>query len=108
MKFVESRPFADPDAAARKLLDIVRTSIAESGFAWAYTGATNTAFTRAGGSVPEYSAGIAFATKMQWFRVERSGTRIAGWCGVARGNLVCRVLACFRPQCRKSTVAYYI
>lgn len=63
MKFVEPRPYADPDAAARKLLDIVRTSIAESGLAWAYTGVTNTAFMRAGGGVPEYAAGIAYGTK---------------------------------------------
>jgi hypothetical protein len=30
MKFAPDRPFTDPDAAARKLLDIVRGSIAAS------------------------------------------------------------------------------
>jgi hypothetical protein len=35
------RPFANPEAAARKLLDIVRTSIAKSGLPYAYSGATN-------------------------------------------------------------------
>jgi hypothetical protein len=30
MKFTSDRPFADPDAAARKLLEIVRGSMAES------------------------------------------------------------------------------
>ncbi|MEO6780995.1 MAG: hypothetical protein ABI407_07520 [Bradyrhizobium sp.] len=54
MKFVGDRPFSDPDAAARKLLDIVRASIAESGLRFAYTGASNTAFAHAGGSVAEH------------------------------------------------------
>ncbi|WMT71102.1 hypothetical protein [Bradyrhizobium sp. Ash2021] len=54
MKYVTDRPFADPEAAARKLLDIVRASIAESGQPHAYTGATNTAFLRAGGNPDEY------------------------------------------------------
>ena len=55
MKYASDRPFADPATAARKLLDIVRASIAESRLPYAYTGATNTAFTRAGGSVLEYA-----------------------------------------------------
>lgn len=76
MKFVSDRPFADPEAAARKLLDIVRASIAESGWPHAYTGATNSAFTDAGGSIQEYAAGMAYARERQWFRVDRSGTRI--------------------------------
>jgi hypothetical protein len=38
MKFIEPRPFAEPHAAARKLLDIVRGSIADSGLRHAYTG----------------------------------------------------------------------
>ena len=56
-KFVESRPFADPEAAALKLLEIARDLTCAQG--WAYTGVANTAFLRAGGSVPEYGAGIA-------------------------------------------------
>jgi hypothetical protein len=31
MKFVSDRPYADPEAAARKLLDIIRASLAASG-----------------------------------------------------------------------------
>ena len=78
MKFVgdSDRPFSDPDAAARKLLDIVRRSIAESGLRYAYTGATNTAFTDAGGSVAEYLTGMKHAAAQKWFEVDRSGTRI--------------------------------
>jgi hypothetical protein len=76
MKFIEARPFTDPDAAARKLLDIVRGSINESGLPHAYTGATNTAFTRAGGSIAEYSIGMKHAAAQKSFEVDRSGTRI--------------------------------
>ena len=47
VKFVADRPFADPETAARKLLDIVRASIADSGLPHAYTGVTNTLFLRA-------------------------------------------------------------
>jgi hypothetical protein len=56
-------PYAEPKAAARLLLDIVRGSIVESDLPYAYTGATNSMFTRAGGSVAEYSAGIAHARR---------------------------------------------
>ena len=80
MKFVSARPYVDPDDAARKLLDIVRASIAISGLPYAYSGATNTAFTQA---VQEYSAGCDYAQAKQWFRIDRSGTRIEllpdGW-----------------------------
>jgi hypothetical protein len=77
MKFViDSQPFANPVAAARKLLDIVRGSVAESKLPYAYTGATNTTFTQAGGSIEEYSVGVKHAAAQNWFEVDRSGTRI--------------------------------
>ena len=76
MKFIEPRPYAAPELAARKLLDLVRASIAESGQQHAYTGAVNTALLRAGGSVDEYTAGRKYAAAQKWFEIERSGTRI--------------------------------
>jgi hypothetical protein len=76
VKFKETRPFADPATAASKLLDIVRASISESRLSYAYTGATNTAFLRAGGSVGEYTAGMKHAAAQKWLEVDRSGTRI--------------------------------
>jgi hypothetical protein len=76
MKFAAARPYADPEAAARLLLDIVRGSIVESDLPYAYTGATNSMFTRTGGSVAEYSAGMAHATAQKWLKVDSSGTRI--------------------------------
>jgi hypothetical protein len=35
-----------------------------------------TTFTRAGGSVAEYAAGIAHATAQKWLKIDSSGTRI--------------------------------
>jgi hypothetical protein len=69
------RPRGDPEAAARKLLDIVRASIATSGLPYAYTGKTNSESLSFGGSVDECSAGCRYAADRQWFRIERSGTR---------------------------------
>jgi hypothetical protein len=76
MKFISDRPSTDPEAVARKLLDIVRGSIAQSGLRYAYTGATNTEFTREGGSIEEYSVGMKHAAAQKWFEVATSGTRI--------------------------------
>jgi hypothetical protein len=55
MKFHEDRPFADPEAAARKLIEIILAKDIDVG-QYAYTGATNSAFVEAGGGVAEYSA----------------------------------------------------
>jgi len=41
-----------------------------------YTGATNTTFTRAGGSIAEYAAGMAYAEAQKWLKIDSSGTRI--------------------------------
>lgn len=73
-KFVEPRPFADPEAAALKLLEIARDLTCAQG--WAYTGVTNTAFLRAGGSVAEYGAGIGHGKAHGMFAIDTSGTRI--------------------------------
>ena len=56
MKVTAERPFGKPEAAARKLLEIVLSGDIDVG-QHAYTGTTNTAFLRAGGSVAEYAAG---------------------------------------------------
>jgi hypothetical protein len=75
-KFIGDRPFADPEAAARKLLDIVRGFIEQSGLGRTYTGVTNRAFLEAGGSPAQYTAGVKYAAAQKWFEVDRSGTRI--------------------------------
>jgi len=74
MKFTEDRPFAKPEAAARKLLKIVLSDDIDVG-QHAYTGATNTA-SRAGGSIAEYAAGRDYAVAQSWFEIDRSDTRI--------------------------------
>ncbi|WP_157043610.1 hypothetical protein [Nitrobacter hamburgensis] len=74
VKFVESRPFANPESAARKLAEIARELTCAQG--WAYTGVTNTAFLRAGGNVAEYGAGIAHGIAYGLFAIDTSGTRI--------------------------------
>ena len=76
MKHISDRPFNDPEAAARKLVDLVRASITTSGLSHAYTGAVNLAFIRAGGTGGDYVAGRQYATAEKWFEIDRSGTRM--------------------------------
>jgi hypothetical protein len=75
MKFREERPFATPEAAARKLLEIMLSGDIDVG-QYAYVGATNTAFLQAGGSVAEYSAGRDFAVSKGWIEIDPSGSRM--------------------------------
>jgi hypothetical protein len=78
MRYVTDRPFAEPEAAARKLLEIVLAKDIDVG-QYAYTGATNSAFLQAGGRRRRrriYTAGRDFAIAQGWFEVDRSGTRI--------------------------------
>jgi hypothetical protein len=70
MKYVGDRPFADPEAAARKLLEIVLSKDIDVG-QYAYTGATNSAFLESGGSIAEYSAGRDYAVARGWFEIDR-------------------------------------
>jgi hypothetical protein len=82
MKFAEDRPYANPEMAARKLLDIAKAEIAKSGLLHAYVGTTNAAFLRAGSSVAEYTGGRDHAFTMRWFKFERSQDEdrtVAGW-----------------------------
>ncbi len=75
MKFVGDRAFADPEAAARKLLAIILARDIDVG-QFAYTGDVNLAFLQEGGSVAEYAAGRDFAIERRWFEIDPSGSRI--------------------------------
>jgi hypothetical protein len=75
MKYVTDRPFANPEAAARKLLEIVLSKDIDVG-QYTYTGVTNTAFLQARGNVAEYLAGRDYAIAQGWFEIDTSGTRI--------------------------------
>jgi hypothetical protein len=66
MKYVTDRPFANPEAAARKLLEIVLAKDIDVG---QHAGVTNTAFLQAGGDVAEYLAGRDFGIAQGWFEV---------------------------------------
>ena len=70
MKFVEPRAFADPDVAARKLVEIVSTI--ENGRI--YIELVNAPFLKAGGSGDEFRAGIDRAVTKGWLIRHESGT----------------------------------
>ena len=65
MKFVNDRPFADPDAAARKLVEIANAAEAVQD-GRLYIELINGAFLNAGGSPAEYRAGIERAIAKGW------------------------------------------
>ena len=73
MKFVEPNPFNDPDAAARKLLEIANaTESAQDGRI--YIELVNAAFLKAGGTGEEFRAGIQRSVDKGWLWLHESGT----------------------------------
>jgi hypothetical protein len=75
MKFVAPRPFADPDAAARKLLEIANAI--EPGQDWRiYIELVNAAFLKAGGRAEQFRAGIQGALDKGWMVRHESGTYV--------------------------------
>jgi len=65
VKFVNNRPFADPDAAARKLVEIANAAEAVQD-GRIYIELINAAFLTAGGTPAEYRAGIERAVTKGW------------------------------------------
>ena len=75
MKFATDRPFADPDQAARKLVEIANASEAvQEGRI--YIELINGAFLKAGGTPNEYRAGIERAIAKGWLWLHESGTYV--------------------------------
>jgi hypothetical protein len=73
VKFVTDSHFADPDAAARKLVEIANaTEAVQDGRI--YTELVNAAFLAAGGSPAEYRAGIEHAIAKGWLWRHESGS----------------------------------
>jgi hypothetical protein len=73
MKFVEPSHFTDPDAAARKLLEIANaTEPAQDGRI--YIELVNAAFLKAGGTAEQFRAGIQRAVDKGWMMRHESGT----------------------------------
>lgn len=75
MKFTADRPFADPEKAARKLLEIANaTEAVQDGRL--HIEKINGPFLQAGGSPAEYSAGLTLAIARGWLWRHESGTYV--------------------------------
>ena len=73
MRFVADRPLANPDLAARKLVDIGNgVEAVQDGRI--YIGRVNAPFLAAGGSGEDFRAGIARAMSRGWLWRHESGT----------------------------------
>ena len=75
MKFVEPRPYADPEIAARKLVEIAST-IEPVQNGRIYIELVNAPFLRAGGSADEFRAGVDRAVAKGWLTRHESGTYV--------------------------------
>jgi hypothetical protein len=73
MKFVERHPFADPAAAARKLVEIANAVEAVQD-GRIYIERVNEPFLAAGGSADQFRAGIERAIALGWIWRHESGT----------------------------------
>jgi hypothetical protein len=75
VKFVTDSPFANPDAAARKLVEIANaTEAVQDGRI--HIELLNAAFLRAGGSPDEYRAGLDRAIARGWLWRHESGVYV--------------------------------
>jgi hypothetical protein len=73
MKFIERHPFADPFAAARKIIEIANGVAAEQN-GRIFIERINEPFLVAGGSGREFLAGVERAIALGWVRRRESGT----------------------------------
>ena len=75
MKFIEPRPLADPDAAARKLVEIANgVEAVQDGRI--FIERVNEPFLAAGGSGEQFRAGIERAIALGWLWRHESGTYV--------------------------------
>jgi hypothetical protein len=74
-KFVAARPYADPDAAARKIIEIANgVEAVQDGRI--YIERVNAPFLAAGGSGDDFRAGIERAIALGWLWLHESGTYV--------------------------------
>jgi hypothetical protein len=75
MKYAANRPFADPENAARKLIEIANSveAVQDSRI---YIELINGPFLKAGGSPDEYRAGLDLAIARGWLWRHESGTYV--------------------------------
>jgi hypothetical protein len=75
MKYVAPRPFADPEVAARKLLEIANaTEAVQDGRI--FIERINAPFLKEGGTPAEYGAGLNYAILQGWLWKHESGTYV--------------------------------
>jgi hypothetical protein len=75
MKFIQERPFASPEAAMAKLLEIGNGLEADHAGRIS-VGAINHAFLSAGGNVNEYGAAMHRAVADGWLEMHTSGAYV--------------------------------
>jgi len=75
VKFAGERPYADPDKAARKLIEICN-SIEAVQDGRLHIEKVNAPFLQAGGSPAEYGAGLNRAIQLGWLWKHESGTYV--------------------------------
>jgi hypothetical protein len=75
VKFVEPSPFNDPDAAARKLLEIAN-AIEPAQDGRIYIELVNAAFLKPGGTAEQFRAGIQRAVDKGWMVRHESRTYV--------------------------------
>jgi hypothetical protein len=74
-KFVAERPFADPDAAARKIVEIANdVEAVQNGRI--YIERVNAPFLAVGGTGDDFRAGIERAIALGWLWLHESGTYV--------------------------------
>jgi hypothetical protein len=76
MKFVAHRPFADPEAAARKLMEIANTIEAVQDGRIHIERINGPFIYELKGSPAEYSAGLKLAIERGWLWLHESGTYV--------------------------------
>jgi hypothetical protein len=76
MKFKEDRPFATPDAAERRLLEIANAVEADHAGRLSVA-VINMQFVGAGGSYEEYSAAVKAAIAHGWLTMHPSGAYLS-------------------------------
>ena len=75
MKFFEKSHFTDPDAAARKLVEIANTvEVVQDGRI--YIELINIPFLKEGGTPDQYRTALARAIKLGWLLLHESGTYV--------------------------------
>ena len=75
MKFVERHPFADPDVAARKLIEFAN-GVEAMQDGRIYIERVNEPFLAAGGSTDQFRAAIERAVALGWIWRHESGTYV--------------------------------